>query len=129
MGRPGKKGQAPSSEEEQDEEISAIDVDEDDEDDLDSADVHEALPGQSEKQLQEKIAEELLEQAKHAQEGLVPTWNALHSLKKQEIQLNSQMQEAIEKVKEKYELLKQPIFHQVSQAALGEKVDDKLYQP
>ncbi len=35
----------------------------------------------------------------------------------------------MEKVKERYELLKQPLYHQMSKAALGEKVDSKLYSP
>jgi hypothetical protein len=39
------------------------------------------------------------------------------------------MLEEIHKVKEKYELLKQPIHQQISKAVLGEKLDEKLYSP
>lgn len=39
------------------------------------------------------------------------------------------MAEEIEAIRERYELLKQPLFQQISQVALGVKVDSKLYRP
>lgn len=35
----------------------------------------------------------------------------------------------IEVLKEKYELLKQPLYKQISNVALGNKVDTQLYKP
>lgn len=57
------------------------------------------------------------------------TWLALYSLKQQEIQLNYQMQEEINSIKDKYDLLKQPIFQNIAAAATGNKVDSPLYKP
>jgi hypothetical protein len=39
------------------------------------------------------------------------------------------MNEEIEKIRDKYELLKQPIYKQISAVALGSKVDETLYKP
>lgn len=39
------------------------------------------------------------------------------------------MAEEIEAIRERYELLKQPLFKQISQVALGVKVEGKLYRP
>jgi hypothetical protein len=39
------------------------------------------------------------------------------------------MNTQIEAIKEKYELLKQPLYKQISNVALGIKVDAKLYKP
>ena len=45
------------------------------------------------------------------------------------MELNDQLNQEIEKIKEKYELLKQPIYHQITQATLGHPVDPLLYAP
>ena len=39
------------------------------------------------------------------------------------------MNAEIEAIRDRYELLKQPLFQQISQVALGNKVDSKLYRP
>ncbi len=43
--------------------------------------------------------------------------------------LSEQLNSEIEKIKEKYELLKQPIYHKISAVALGQKVSPSLYSP
>jgi hypothetical protein len=50
-------------------------------------------------------------------------------LKKKETELSEEMIAQIESIREKYELLKQPIYSQISNVALGIKVDTKLYKP
>jgi hypothetical protein len=67
--------------------------------------------------------------AAEVEEGEQLTWNAVYALKKQEGELSAKMSEEIEAIREKYELLKQPIYQQISNAALGIKVDPKLYRP
>lgn len=79
--------------------------------------------------IQERIVEDIVQCAAQAEDSQKLTWNALHSLKSQEIALNEQMTEEIEAIKEKYEMLKQPIFSQVSAAVLGDKLDEKYYSP
>lgn len=57
------------------------------------------------------------------------TWFALYSLKQQEIELNNKMREEINAIKDKYDLLKQPIFEDIAAAASGNKVKETLYKP
>ena len=57
------------------------------------------------------------------------TWLAMYSLKKQEIDLNEKMFEEINLIKDKYDLLKQPVFSNIAAAATGKKVDSALYNP
>lgn len=57
------------------------------------------------------------------------TWLALYSLKQKEIDLNNQMMEEINSIKDKYDLLKQPIFSDIAAAATGNKVAEPLYKP
>lgn len=80
-------------------------------------------------QRNEALLEEIKAVAGEAEEGEQLTWNAVYELKKQEGELTSKMNEEIESIREKYELLKQPLFQQISNAALGIKVDAKLYKP
>lgn len=53
----------------------------------------------------------------------------MYSLKKQEIDLNEKMFEEINLIKDKYDLLKQPVFSNIAAAATGKKVDSALYNP
>lgn len=76
----------------------------------------------------EEILEDIKEQVGQTQHGEQLTWLALYGLKKQEIHLNSQMEDEIEAIRNKYELLKQPLYQQVSAAALGTKLDPQLYR-
>jgi len=39
------------------------------------------------------------------------------------------MNQEIDKIKDKYELLKRPIYKQISAVTLGTKVDEELYKP
>lgn len=80
MGKPtkGKKSQSESSESEEEVEQS-----EEDEDKLLSY-----LPEEEDKMVQKRIVEDIVELAKKAEGGQKLTWNALYSLKKNEIQLN-----------------------------------------
>jgi hypothetical protein len=76
------------------------------------------------------LLEQIKEKAAGAgDEGEELTWNAIYALKKQEAELSLQLKAEIEAIRDRYELLKQPLFQQISQVALGSKVDSKLYRP
>lgn len=62
-------------------------------------------------------------QLKEGSEEEKLTWLAMYSLKKQEIDLNEKMFEEINLIKDKYDLLKQPVFSNIAAAATGKKVD------
>ena len=54
---------------------------------------------------------------------------ALYSLKQQDFELTKQMQEEIEQIKSKYNLLKMPINLLIAQAANGQPVSKEYYTP
>ena len=56
------------------------------------------------------------------------TWQALYSLKQQEIDLSSKMLDEIDQIRDKFELLKQDVYQNMAKAASGEPVNPKLYQ-
>ena len=96
---------------------------------LDSESMVEHVPEESEQEMQEKIVENILEHAGKAKDGEKLTWNAIYSLKLKEMELSEQLNNEIAKIREKYELLKQPIYHKISAVALGQKVSPSLYAP
>jgi hypothetical protein len=68
-------------------------------------------------------------QTKEGTDGEKLTWLALYSLKLEEIELNEKMNEEINLLKDRYELLKQPLYAQIATAAVGKEVEAKLYKP
>ena len=82
----------------------------------------------AESQHNEELLEMIKAKAKDSKDGEALTWNALYSLKEKEIELKHKMDEEMEAVRDKYRLLKQPIFTQISDVVLGNRVDKQLYQ-
>lgn len=125
MGRAAKKEKTPSehSEEEQEEDQ---DYDEEDEDAVLQGHPEDEL---DEHQRNEELLAAIQEKAAESPEDEQLSWNAIYSLKKEEAALSAAMAEELEAIREKYELLKQPIYKQISNVALGNKVEAKLYRP
>jgi hypothetical protein len=124
MGRAAKKEKTPSehSEEEQEDQ----DYDEEDEDAILQGHPEDEL---DENQRNEELLAAIQEKAAECPENEELSWNAIYSLKKEEAALSAAMAEELETIREKYELLKQPIYKLISNVALGNKVDAKLYRP
>lgn len=124
MGKP-RKGQKVQSESQEEEELEDVEDEVEEEDQS----LEPQVPGEQEQEMQERIIEEILDRAAKASDSEKLTWNAIYALKNKEMELNSKLNEEIEKIKEKYELLKQPIYHKISAAVLGEKLEAELYEP
>lgn len=133
MGKPSKKVKVPSSEEEEEEEeleeedLGDEEFDQDDEDGILQDYQRDHLADQYERN--QELLSMIEAKAKDCPEEEQLTWNAIYALKKQQAELTEQMTLQIEALKEKYELLKQPLYKQISSVALGNKVDSKLYKP
>lgn len=56
------------------------------------------------------------------------TWKAMYSLKTMEMELNDRMSEEIERIKDKYEIKRQPLYNQMAAAALGRPLQPELKQ-
>ena len=52
------------------------------------------------------------------------TWFAMYSLKKQENELNNKMNQEINQLKDKYDLLKQPLYLDIASVVTGKKLSD-----
>lgn len=126
MGRPNKQ-KVPSSEEEEEDQEEFEGEDYEEEDGVLHPYPHDYE--QDEEERNQELLAMIQEKANNSSEGEQLTWNAIYALKKREGELSEEMNKEIEALKEKYELLKQPLYKQISQVALGNKVEAKLYRP
>lgn len=58
------------------------------------------------------------------EDGYRLTWQAFYCLKQQEMQINRRMLTEIDKIKDKYQLLKQNIYTKISNTILGKQVSE-----
>lgn len=125
MGRKQQKKE--KEQEEQDEEVNQ----EEDQYSIPEVDEEDALNDEEEHDLH-KQHQQVLEIIKtltaEGPEEERMTWLALYSLKKKEVDLNEKMLEEIDLLKDKYDLLKQPIYSDIAFAAIGRKLDLSLYK-
>jgi hypothetical protein len=88
----------------------------------------EEFPEEDEEHRNQELLQIISEKARESAAAERVTWKAMYSLKTMEMELNDRMSEEIERIKDKYEIKRQPLYNQMAAAALGRPLQPELKQ-